>query len=48
MRRSVLARVMLDIWGEGDSLQEAVAAVVASHGARPAACCARVRSRAPL
>ena len=48
MRRSVLARVMLDIWGEGDSLQEAVAAVVVSHGARPAACCAGVRVQATL
>ena len=35
MRRSVLARVMLHVWGEGNTLQEAVAAVVASHGARP-------------
>ena len=35
MRRSVLARVMLHLWGEGETLQEAVAAVVASHGARP-------------
>jgi tRNA (guanine10-N2)-methyltransferase len=38
VRRSLLVKVALDIWGEGDTLEEMTAAVLAHPGAHASAC----------
>jgi hypothetical protein len=42
-RRSVLVRVMLDVWGEGETLDEMIAAVLAYPGTHALACFSAAR-----